>query len=347
MADNNNLFPEINPNRVITMSCSGTGGEDSWKYNLSRLLGLRDYEGRVLGNPSAYMFDNASTWDVNPKIKLLMTKNKALSSQSNPDEPLKGLASVGSGGGIIGKIGKFAIGTATALSTLQDIKEGATGGSFYPWIAGIKAWNGGNSINLQYDFEFAMGQYGLWNAEEEVVKPILNLLAPTLPQYLDAIMIYGSYPNSWNLLATFIKHVWDKFLGSSESSVNTGDGHISNASQNHGPVDAYANEFSSTTTTTEGSKSSFSLESIATSLEELVLGEYKSYTYDIKFGNLFTFYKMLPTAASVELSNDVDQYGFPISGTINMTFTGLMPLALSTLTPEELAMKFNGQVHYN
>jgi hypothetical protein len=333
-------FPEINTNRTITMVTSGDDRRD-WRGSLSRLLGIQS--NRKFGNPGASIFDNSETWDVDDRVHLLITENKGLKSESSPDKPLKSLANIDSGKGMIGKIGKIAIGAISALSAFGDTESDTTSGSFYPWISNISAWSGGQSIKLNLKFEFSMGQYGLWNAKEEVVKPILNLLAPTLPQYLDPAMIYGSYPNSWGLLAGFIKGVREEFSKSkSSSSVTTADTTKSagkNPPQNY--VDAYEGmEDMDNTSTSQGESSGFSLQSMAKYLEELALKEYKEYTYDITFGNMFTYYKMLPISGAAELSNEVDQYGFPISGNVNLTYEGLMPVSLSTYTSEELAVQF-------
>ena len=322
------MFPQINKNRVITMR--PTNGDDhdiGWRGNLYRLLNRRELTGNNSARVRHSMFDRRDIWNVSNKVELLMNENKALKSTSTPEQPLKQLANKAqSKNGMISKISGLVTVGASIINAVANSGEGQTSGVFDPWIANINAWSGGRVISMNYTFDFAMGQYGLWNAREEVVKPILNLLAPTLPQYMDPAFIYGSYPNGWGLLVNFLKDIFsdNDFF---ETTKNENGELVTNRKSNGSIL--------------EGSW----LQQLAEKLEAKVLQEYKYYTYDITFGNLFTFNKMLPTASTVKLSNEVDQYGYPIAGSIEMTFDGIMPPALNTYTEEELAVVFGDGGH--
>ena len=326
------FFPKINKDRILTIEYSDNGSSSatnkSWKNNLSRIIescyNTHHDKTKDLYIMFPHLDDGIEAikkeWDVNENIQLLLTDNKGLNSASSPENPLKSLSNVGNKKSMIGKVFSIATGVASAYSALNSTGTESTSGSFYPWVAGITAWNGGQKIKLNYKFDFAMGQYGLWNAKEEVVKPIMNLMAPTIPQYMNPTMIYGSYPNSWKLIADFLKSVVDAISGGENFLDENGQKTTYNTNAiNFG----------------EGG-----LQDLAILMEDIILTNYSKFTYNITCGNMFTYFDMLPISSKVEWSNEVDQNGYPIAGTITLDFEGLMPITLSSFTPYEMAVGF-------
>ena len=341
-SSNEDLFPKINDDRVITITCSNTTVSDrDWRHSLSRLIS--NQEGRKTSEISVMFDATDNIWNVDDRIKLLMTDNKAIKIQNTADTPLSALGSGNTkSNSVISKIGKAFMGIAEGISALSSDDE-TTSGSFNPWIANVKAWGGGSKMNLQCSFDFTMGQYGLWSAKEEVVKPILNLMAPILPQYMNSFMQYGAFPNTLQLLTSLIKDAlsaWrnSKVTKNGNPNNNSGTGSSTNTnSTEETPIDSEPVQVSTN-----------DIQNLAQTLENFLLDEYKKYTYDIKFGNTFTFYKMLPISASPKFSNEVDDEGYPISGSIEISYEGLMPVTLASATEEERAARFGkyeGSLH--
>ena len=327
--DNFDLFPKMNPNREVFLTRS-SDRSTTWRSNLSSLL--EGQKSRKSGEISS-MFSPYDKWDVNSAVKLVMTDNKPIKIENKPDEPLQKLVSgMTDTSTLVGKIGTALAGIASGVSALRSSlnENNNTSGAFNPWFSNIHTWKSGQPINVTSTFEFAMGQYGLWNAQEEVVKPILNLLAPCLPQYMNSFMQYGAFPNTLLLITSLIKDVFGEMGVEFDFEKNKKDTQT--------PVTEGNSE---QTPETEGSLSTNEINNLAEKIESFVLREYKNFTFDIRYGNTFTFYKMLPVSASPKFSNEFDQYGYPISGNIEVKFLGLMPLTLTSSTEEERAARFS------
>lgn len=102
-------------------------------------------------------------------------------------------------------IGKIVNGALQIWNAGKAVTENNfNGAKWQPWIRNAPAWNGSKGISTQYTFKFALGQFGLWNAYEEVVKPIANLMAPCLPRKQKLSFAEGPWPNSTVLLARMI-----------------------------------------------------------------------------------------------------------------------------------------------
>ena len=328
------IIPNINPNRIITLTYSDNTGtssvsERSWRNNMRRLLtSLEKAKQGIYRSPaSSFMFDpkESSKWDVHENIQLLINENKGLAIDNVTDTPFQALSNITQNSGMVGKIATLAVATTTLLSAFgDDYNEGTTSGVFNPWMSEIPAWKGGKKAEITYTFDFAMGQYGMWNALEEVVKPILNLAAPCIPQFIDFFMQNGAFPTSWDLISNVIRQAFDAFSDTKDVEYD----------DDYTPNDEEVNK----------RKSAF--ENFSKELEKILLAEYKTYTYDMKFGNMMMFYKMLPVGVKVNFSNEVDQMGFPISGSAELTFRGVLPLTISSLTDEERALVFNGSPNF-
>lgn len=191
--------------------------------------------------------------------------------------------------GFIEKVGQSAVGGALkAIEAVQTItREGSMAAASYnPWFKYIKAWEKTDPISLPLKFEFKMGQYDLWDAKEEVAKPIFALLMPVLPRLINSTAMNGPMRSATQLLASMIGAAFDD------------------------PGTIY---------------------NIGATLSGIALGELNDYTYRINIGNQFELQYASCIEASVNLSTQVDQSGFPISGSIALTFEGTIPPARTSV----------------
>lgn len=98
--------------------------------------------------------------------------------------------------------------SAWALRTGEAIDAAISGGdspTFNPWFKNVKAWKNTEPVALPLRFDFRMGQFGLWDAKQEVVLPILALLLPVLPRKMDAMTMSGPFQAAASLLALILK----------------------------------------------------------------------------------------------------------------------------------------------
>lgn len=338
----------INDNRKIkiirTTATKSEVTKSSWKNNLSRVLSER-----LVGKGKTSIFGDTITsnsldsLNVNDDIDLYLTSMPSLTIQNSSDTPVKEL--VKKAKDTLNKVSIPIPGHRQNLHLADVIdksifygsslfnnitgKEVSTASTFSPWAANVPAWKlGEKSGGLDFDltFEFSMGMYGLWSAREEVVLPILNLLAPVLPQYLSAWTIAGPYATASDLLVDSITGLFSDIKQSFNKDKKDGG---------------------STTTTTETAlseeESSSFLTKIGDFFENLILEGYKNYTFDISFGNFITINKVLFNDCKLlEWDSNVDQYGYPVSGKIEIGFKGIIPPSLSSSSSNNMALRLMG-----
>ena len=205
-------------------------------------------------------------------------------------------------------------------------------------MVGVKSWDGAKGgFSFEYEFSFAMGQYGLWNAKEEVVLPILNLIAPALPRSMSNFSMDGPFPTAIQLLSllvqNFLRDTYSKegnsnFLGYFENTVDRLKTNIKEDGIFKGVATTAVTEINDV------------LEDLSNILNDVIQESYKGYTYDVKFGNFVTFNNMIITNGETSFSNEVDQFGYPIAGSVKLTFEGLVPLALNYSDSSLVAIKY-------
>lgn len=103
------------------------------------------------------------------------------------------------------------VGTISSLSDMGGQDFAAPGRILQPWSLNVPVWKGSNSSNHSFtlNFKFNMGQYGLWNAYEEVYKPAINLVAPVMMRNNGHLFADGSGPNVFTLLAQAFENILD------------------------------------------------------------------------------------------------------------------------------------------
>ena len=318
-----------NSNRIIDISLrGGTGNDKDWRYALSRL------------NPTSNSILNTSLLNdcnVDGRVYLLMTSPpKTMKTVNRIKEPVQEFLK-GNSNTTVGKIASAATTVFDAVNA-SVIDEGGTASTWQPWMTGVKAWDGSKGgFYFDYEFSFAMGQYGLWNAKEEVVKPILNLIAPALPRSMSNFSMNGPFPTAIQLLSllvqnflsdTYSKEGNSNFLGYFENTVDRLKTNIKEDGIFKGVATTAVTEINDV------------LEDLSNILNDVIQESYKGYTYDVKFGNFVTFNNMIITNGETSFSNEVDQFGYPIAGSVKLTFEGLVPLALNYSDSSLVAIKY-------
>ena len=320
-----------NSNRIIDISLrGGTGNDKDWRYALSRL------------NPTSNSILNTSLLNdcnVDGRVYLLMTSPpKTMKTSNSIKQPVQELLK-GNSNTTVGKIASAATTVFNAINA-SVIDEGGTASTWQPWMVGVKSWDGAKGgFSFEYEFSFAMGQYGLWNAKEEVVLPILNLIAPALPRSMSNFSMDGPFPTAIQLLSllvqnflsdTYSKEGNSNFLGYFENTVDRLKTNIKEDGIFKGVATTAVTEINDV------------LEDLSNILNDVIQESYKGYTYDVKFGNFVTFNNMIITNGETSFSNEVDQFGYPIAGSVKLTFEGLVPLALNYSDSSLVAIKYGG-----
>ena len=202
---------------------------------------------------------------------------------SKADAPMQGL---------LEQVGQK--GASGALLMMGEAINAATSGAsatFNPWFKYVKAWQNMEPVQLPLNFEFKMGQFGLWDAKQEVVLPILSLLLPVLPKKLNSIAMEGPFQSVATLLALVLKGTVFNLAG---------EGDLSDA------------------------------------ISRSVLGEVDKSTYRVSIGKQLLLDRAYCVSANVSLSTNVDQFGLPISGTIQLAYEGAMPPAINNSVARSL-----------
>lgn len=334
---------QINKDRTIEISLSpesneGNTEDTSWRSNLSRILNRNTGRRNIKANATSTDISNVTRknlfnlvdTNVNNNIDLLMTSPPlGINSDNSYSQPIKNAVESLTGSGTGSIVSNIATTAINAISAYNDVwNEDSNYGSrtaqvFQPWTKNIKAWTGTKSsgVTFDYEFTFALGQYGLWNAEEEVVKPIINLIAPTLPQYINSWGMAGPFPSTAELLLRMVKNHFKE-----DKSFKDEKGDFKASLVVSGVLNKAKGYFSDVDNISDGILSGLDL--ISDILQDLVESSYKNLTYTIKFGKIIQFDKIMITDASTTFSNEVDENGFPVSGTAKLTFIGMVPLAL-------------------
>lgn len=312
----------LNPNKIIKLYRTGNNTK-TWRSTISDIIGgvssENDASSNITASPDKQMFtfgEDKST-DVQDNIDLLMTndpeKFKNNVGTATPVRQFFDKLNGGTGNSYIDgaikavKIVSKAADIFRAADNTMNGAETETSLQFTPWMADIKSWNGQyNSLTFTYNFSFAMGQYGLWDAKEEVVKPAFNLIAPVFPQYINALYSRGPIPNILNLATNLIGNL-KEFADNEEEGEAADDGWLSR---------------------------------IGRKLDNLLLSTYGNFVWDIEFGTMIHIKRCMITNGTAEFSKETDTNGFPIGATVTLTFDSSMPLALSADSDSHMAARF-------
>lgn len=189
-----------NTNRIVNIKRTSDSGF-TWKNNLSSILSSYDSSTKFINIDSALR-----NLDVENDVELLMEKGfPSFDFKNEIKHPLKDFFSKSNLAKTVETAGKG----IEILSTIKNALDSGsnntdliTGTSWNPWMLNIPALSPNDNVELSfnYSFSFALGQYGLWNAKKEVALPVLNLIAPVLPQNLTPYSTSPPFPRTSELL---------------------------------------------------------------------------------------------------------------------------------------------------
>lgn len=175
-----------------------------WRHQLYYLL--LNAGGDLIAGNSTNLIDLI----VPPAVELLMEESVPQFSFSYAKKtPIKdtidALLPKGSKGNIAVDIATTAADLTSTFINGMDKDENDVPSVFNPWTKSIPAWNQElHNVKFSYKFNFKMGQYGLWNAKNEVFLPIINLIAPVLPRKIGTFFTEGPIPGQTALLSNSI-----------------------------------------------------------------------------------------------------------------------------------------------
>ena len=343
----------INDNKTVKIKSNSTtySGEDNWRKNIKRIL-----EEQSKDNGDNTLFSNlGNNLTVSDKVDLLMEADPptlSFGKEGEADRPIKNFLEGGHTGNSLldsfsGAATKGLNIAASAYNIAQGLKSGINGpgtsDTFFPWYINVPAWSADSVTgqNFDYTFNFKLGQYGLWNAREEVVLPILNLMAPAMPRCLSSLSVQGPFPTTLQLLGNIIFDFLETLKENGASGLASG---LAEAGAN--VLENIKSNFENAGGGLKGAAlgliegASSGLQDLASFIGGILTESYVTFTYDVSFGNITTYRQCLITYARAEYSKETDENGYPVSGSIRLRFHSMVPAAMVTKDGIPQAIRF-------
>lgn len=298
-------------------------------------------------------------FDVDPEVHLIAKQDWRLNTIGNEyDKVMESndlVKQLTSGSSAKGKI----------LSGFEDILNGvamataATGSnkslynySTQTWWKNLEGWTGSDPVSFQFTFDFALGQYGLWNAKKEVVIPMLNLIAMFCPSLIaDGSMIGPTATPTgmlYNVIAGTLMPVVDQiediitskdteavtnFVDSAKSWIG---GTFKSGASGGG------NKFTEVVNGIASVLGGITSEAVGL-ISGKLLAVLKDSTYNIQIGNFMSISNCICTGInSIVFSNKVDENGYPISGSLSLSLKGVIPPTFSGTRQDLVTLRFGG-----
>ena len=297
-------------------------------------------------------------FNVDPEVQLIASQDWRLNGIENEYKGVMESDNLVTKFLSMNKVGK-------SLSGFEDILNGvamasaATGSnkslynySTQTWWKNLKGWTGSDPVSVQFTFDFALGQYGLWNAKKEVVIPMLNLIAMFCPSLIaDGSMIGPTATPTgmlYSVIAGTLMPVVDQLEGIISSKDTkalkdlaksamswTTDTYNSGADEGDNEVTSVVNGIASVL----GGLTSEAVGQISNKLLTVL----KDSTYNIQIGNFMSISNCICTGInSIVFSNKVDENGYPISGSLNLVLRGVIPPTFSGTRQDLVTLRFGG-----
>ena len=252
-----------------------------------------------------------------------------------------------------------------ALSGFKDVLDGvaiasaATGSnkslynySTQTWWKNLEGWTGSDPISIQLTFDFAIGQYGLWNAKKEVVIPMLNLIAmfcPTLiadgsmigPTATPTGMLYSAIADTIAPIAEELESIItskdaEAATNFAESAMSWIGGTFKSGASGGG------NKFTEVANGIASLLGGITSEAVGL-ISNKLLAVLKDSTYNIQIGNFMSISNCICTGInSIVFSNKVDENGYPISGSLSLSLKGVIPPTFSGTRQDLVTLRFGG-----
>lgn len=314
---------------------------------------LADEGGSSLGVESL-----GEVFDVDPEVHLVAKQDWRLNTIGNDykgvmdsDNLVTKFLSKDKTGGVISGFKDVLDGVAIASAATGSNKS-LYNYSTQTWWKNLEGWTGSDPISIQLTFDFAIGQYGLWNAKKEVVIPMLNLIAMFCPSLIaDGSMIGPTATPTgmlYSAIADTIAPVAEELEGiitskDTEAVTNfvdsakswIGGTFKSGASEGGNKFTEVVNGIASVL----GGITSEAVEAVSSKL----LAVLKDSTYNIQIGNFMSISNCICTGInSIVFSNKVDENGYPISGSLNLALKGVIPPTFSGTRQDLVTLRFGG-----
>ena len=387
----------LNESRIIKLSKAEPASQNNWKNYISTCAGsvssltssvaregavskfVQDIASKLIkGNLSPINGDYTSflsgkagsvgvsalgeTFNVDPEVELVANHDWRLSTIKNDYEGVldsnKVLSKFLSGdSGIVSGIKHMFDGAAIAASATGSNKS-LYNYSTQTWWKNLKGWTGTDPISIQLTFDFAMGQYGLWNAKKEVVLPMLNLIAMFCPSLIADGSMIGPTATPSGMLYSVISDtildatdvIEDLAKGNTKgftSLVESAAGWVKdtfNSGAEGGDPSAPEGESKITSTLNGVASLLGGLTAAATSeVSSELLKVLRNSTYNVQIGNFMSISNCICTGINnTSFSNKVDESGYPIAGSISLVLQGVIPPTFSGTRADLVTLRFGG-----
>ena len=304
-------------------------------------------------------------FNVDPEVQLIASQDWRLNAIGNEYKGVMESDNLVTKFLSMNKVGK-------SLSGFEDILNGvaiasaATGSnkslynySTQTWWKNLEGWTGSDPVSVQFTFDFALGQYGLWNAKKEVVIPMLNLIAMFCPSLIaDGSMIGPTATPTgmlYSVIAGTLMPVVDQLEGvisSKDTKALTDlaksarswatDTYNSGAGEDDDEVSKGTNTFTEVANGIASVLGGLTSEAVGL-ISNKLLAVLKDSTYNIQIGNFMSISNCICTGInSIVFSNKVDENGYPISGSLNLVLKGVIPPTFSGTRQDLVTLRFGG-----
>ena len=305
------------------------------------------------------------TFDVDPDVQLVANGDWRISSIRNDydgviesNKTLSKFLSEGSSGGIVSGVKDILNGVAM-VSAATGSNKSLYNYSTQTWWKNLKGWTGTGPISMQLTFDFAMGQYGLWNAKKEVVLPMLNLIAMFCPSLIADGSMIGPTATPTGMLYSIIGEkvagafeevediVTKKDTGAVTNFVEGATSWVKdtfNSGAEGGDPSAPEGESKITSTLNGAASLLGGLTAAATSeVSSELLKVLRNSTYNVQIGNFMSISNCICTGINnTSFSNKVDESGYPIAGSISLVLQGVIPPTFSGTRADLVTLRFGG-----
>ena len=317
-----------------------------------------------------------NTFNVDPEVQLVANSDWRISAIRNDYDrviesnktPTKSLPGESSGGflkGVVSGAKDFLGGTfqnilngAAGVSSVTGSNKSLYNYSTQTWWKNLEGWTGTDPISIQLTFDFAMGQYGLWNAKKEVVLPMLNLIAMFCPSLIaDGSMIGPTATPTGMLYSIIGEKVAEAFEGVEDIATKKDIGAVTNFVEGatswvkdtfnsgaEGNPSAPEGEDKITSTLNGVASLLGGLTAAATSeVSSELLKVLRNSTYNVQIGNFMSISNCICTGInSIVFSNKVDESGYPIAGSISLVLQGVIPPTFSGTRADLVTLRSGG-----
>ena len=298
-------------------------------------------------------------FNVDPEVQLIASQDWRLNAIGNEYEEVieanslvKQLTSSKSTiGGVISGFEDILNGVAMASAATGSNKS-LYNYSTQTWWKNLEGWTGSDPVSVQFTFDFALGQYGLWNAKKEVVIPMLNLIAMFCPSLIaDGSMIGPTATPTgmlYSVIAGTLMPVVDQLEGIISSKDTKAITNLAKSAMSwvgdtyDSGADEGDNEFTSAVNGIASVLGGLTSEAVGL-ISNKLLAVLKDSTYNIQIGNFMSISNCICTGInSIVFSNKVDEDGYPISGSLNLVLRGVIPPTFSGTRQDLVTLRFGG-----